>query len=71
MVSSSVEDRLTALETEFRTELRHLATKADLAGLRTDLADLENRLFVRLSGLMALLVGMGTAVVVIVDRLWN
>ena len=64
MVSSSVEDRLTALETEFRTELRHLATKADLG-------DLENRLFVRLSGLMALLVGMGTAVVVIVDGLWN
>ncbi len=64
MVSHSVDDRLTALETEFRTELRHFATKADLA-------DLENRLFVRLSGLMALLVGMGTAVVVVVDRLWN
>ena len=64
MASNSVEDRLTALETEFRTELRHLATKADLG-------ELENRLFVRLSGLMALLVAMGTAVVVVADRLWN
>ena len=64
MTTNSIEDRMTALETEFRTELRHLATKADLAHL-------ENRLFIRMSGLVALLVGMGTAVVVVVDRLWN
>lgn len=31
---ATVEERVTALETEFRTELRHLATKADLAELR-------------------------------------
>ena len=33
-VTGTVEDRVTVLETEFRTELRHLATKADLAELR-------------------------------------
>ena len=27
---ASVEDRLTVLETEFRTELKHLATKRDV-----------------------------------------
>lgn len=31
---TTVEERVTALETEFRTELRHLVTKADLAELR-------------------------------------
>ena len=34
---ATVEERVTALETEFRTELRHLATKADLAELRWQL----------------------------------
>ena len=33
----TTEERVTALETEFRTELRHLATKADLAELRWQL----------------------------------
>ena len=33
----TAEERVTALETEFRTELRHLATKADLAELRWQL----------------------------------
>ena len=34
---ASMEERVTILETEFRTELRHLATKADLEKLRGDL----------------------------------
>ena len=34
---ATVEQRVTALETEFRTELKHLATKADLEGLKSDL----------------------------------
>ena len=42
---STVETRLTVLETEFRTELRHLATKSDLQAL-------EMRLLIRLSGLL-------------------
>ena len=33
----TIEERVTTLETEFRTELRHLATKADLAELRWQL----------------------------------
>ncbi len=38
----TVEQRITALETEFRTELRHLATKADLAQLETRLVGQMN-----------------------------
>lgn len=34
---ATMEERVTILETEFRTELRHLATKADLEKLRGDL----------------------------------
>ena len=34
---STVEERVTALETEFRTELRHLATKSDLSQLEARL----------------------------------
>ena len=32
----TIEERVSNLETEFRTELRHLATKADLNELRTE-----------------------------------
>ena len=32
----TIEERVSNLETEFRTELRHLATKSDLAELRTE-----------------------------------
>lgn len=34
---ASIEQRVTSLETEFRTELRHLATKADLVELKSEL----------------------------------
>ena len=56
----TVEDGLTILETEFRTELKHLVTKADLK-------DLEMRLIVRLGGLLI----SGLAATVAVLKLWN
>lgn len=55
-----VSSRVTTLETEFRTELKHLTTKADLK-------DLEMRLMMRLGGLMV----TGFAVVIAVLRLWE
>lgn len=33
-----MEERVTVLETEFRTELRHLATKADLKAVELQMA---------------------------------
>ena len=56
----TVEDGLTILETEFRTELKHLVTKADLK-------DLEMRLIVRLGGLLI----SGLAATVAMLKLWN
>ena len=40
---ATIEQRVTILETEFRTEIKHLATKADLIAL-------EHRLTLRLGG---------------------
>ena len=40
-MGASTEERLTALETEFRTVLRHLAAKADLTAA---IAGLERRM---------------------------
>ena len=57
---ATVEDRLTILETEFRTELKHLATKADLKAL-------EMRLTVQLGGLMV----AGFGIVIAVLKLWQ
>ena len=57
---ATVEQRVTALETEFRTELKHLAAKADLV-------ELEHRLTLRLGGLMILVGGL----VVGILRLWQ
>ena len=56
----TVEDRVTILETEFRTELKHLATKADLKAL-------EMRLTVQLGGLMV----AGFGIVIAVLKLWQ
>ena len=44
---------------ELRSELRHYATKADLAEVRTDLAQLESRLIKWMVG--AMLGGMAAA----------
>jgi hypothetical protein len=51
-----MEQRMTILETEFRTELKHLATKADLKALE-----------IRLGGLMLVVGGLIVAVL----RLWE
>ena len=52
----TIEQRVANLETEFRTELRHLATRADLAELKAelkiDMQAIENRLTLRLGGLI-------------------
>ncbi len=60
MATIPVEDRVTILETEFRTELKHLATKADLK-------ELEMRLYIRLGGLMVVMTGAIIAAL----RLWQ
>ena len=59
----ALEERLTILETEFRTELKHFATKADLK-------EMESRLTLRLGGLMVGLLGIGFGTVIAVIRLW-
>ena len=60
---ATVEERVTILETEFRTGLKHHATKADLA-------QLEHRLTVRLLGLTGLQFA-GLGIVVAILRLWQ
>ena len=62
-----IEERMTVLETEFRTELKHLATKTDIAELRGEIKALETRLMLRLGGLMV--VGFGAVIAVM--RLWQ
>ena len=54
--SNNIDTRLTILETEFRTELNHLVTKADLRGPE-----------MRLAGLII----AGLTLVVAVLRLWE
>ncbi len=68
---TTTEQRMTILETEFRTELKHLATKADLKDLETrltsDMKELETRLMLRLGGLMV--AGFGAVIAAL--RLWQ
>ena len=67
----SLDAPTTVLVTEFRTELRHLATKEDLAELRAnfmgELKAIENRLMLRLGGLY--IAGIGVAVAIM--KLWQ
>ena len=60
---ASVDQRLTIIETEFRTELKHLATKADLRALETKVKELEHRLLIRLGGLIIVVVSVGLTAV--------
>ena len=62
-----IEERMTVLETEFRPQLKHLATKTDIAELRGEIKALETRLMLRLGGLMV--VGFGAVIAVL--RLWQ
>ena len=52
----TIEERVSTLETEFRTELRHLATKADLAELETrmqaNMQDLQTRIILSVGTMM-------------------
>lgn len=58
------EDRMTKLETAFETILPHLATKADLAKLETDLVKAIGKLESKMMwGALGLLVGMATIIV--------
>ncbi len=58
--NADVKTRMTVLESEFRTELKHLATKADLS-------QLELRLYTRLGGMIA----VATAVIIAAMRFWQ
>ena len=55
-----VDTRMTILETEFRTELKHLATKADLERLKIQL------LLINVS-----VVGIATGIIVAAGRFWQ
>lgn len=55
-----VDTRMTILETEFRTELKHLATKADLERLKIQL------LLINVS-----VVGIATGIIVAAVRFWQ
>ena len=64
---ATTEERITALETEFRTELRHLATKADLSDLKAELkTEIAHQTRWFLGGLMAT-----AGIVVALQRLWQ
>ena len=56
---TTVDERMTILETEFRTELKHLATKEDLANLRSDLRGDMKNLAIALATMQ--LIGLGVA----------
>ena len=57
-----VEYRVTILETEFRTELQHLATKTVLANLKADLRGDMRNLASGVAGLQ--LIGLGAVATV-------
>ena len=61
---ATVDERMTVLETRFDTELKHLATKADLK-------DLEMRLTKWMIGLMVSSVVSASAIAVAALRLWG
>ena len=49
----TIDTRLIVLETEFRTELKHLATKADLQGMESSLSSRMDKLDSRVTTLAA------------------
>ena len=58
--NSYVDTRMTILETEFRTELKHLATKADLERLKIQI------LLINIT-----VVGIATGIIVAAGRFWQ
>ena len=70
MTYPTLEDRVTILETRFDTVLPNLATKADIAEIKTDMARLEgkvdamgNRLIIRFAGIAITVAGITVAIV--------
>ena len=60
---ATLEERVTEIE----AQLPHLASKADIAGLETKLADLKNDLTWRLIGIVAI----ASSIIIGVIKLWN
>ena len=58
--NSDVDSRMTILEAEFRTELKHLATKADLERLKIQI------LLINIT-----VVGVATGIIVAAVRFWQ
>ena len=70
MTAPTLEDRVTVLETRLDTVLPNLATKADIADIRTDMARLEgkmdamgNRLLIQFAGIAIAVAGLTIAAV--------
>ena len=67
MATVTVEERVTALETEFRTELRHIANKADLIELESRLrSEIVTQTRWMVGGLIAT-----AGIVVTLERFWT
>ena len=60
---ATLEERVTGIE----AQLPYLASKADIAGLETKLADLKNDLAWRLIGIVAI----ASSIIIGVIKLWN
>ena len=64
---AAVKERITALETEFRAEIRHLATKADLSDLKAELkTEIAHQTRWFLGGLVAT-----AGIMVALQKLWQ
>ena len=68
----SLDARLIALETEFRTELKHLATKADLKDLEVSLGGRMDKMEARMirwgMGLLVAMGGVGVGLALLIQR---
>ena len=75
----TLDARLIALETEFRTELKHLATKADLKDLEVSLGGRIDRVDARIDklearmvkwavGLLVAIAGVGVGLALLIQR---
>ena len=56
---------------ELREELQHYATKADIAEVRADMAQMETRLVKWLVGLMFGAAALSASIALVVERLTN
>lgn len=70
-ISSEQPITQTELRKELDRTLAHYATKADIADLPADFAQLELRLTLRLGGLMTALIILATSVIVTLQKVWT